>query len=146
MKLIKFRISNYKSIRDTGDCRLASDLTILAGKNEAGKTAILEALRDFDTDAEIPVAAVPLDDSGEPSLELSFEIDKATLEQILQQSGATLGTETKKHILENGLTLQKDYGNDYHLDDALIDLLNREEESQEHIKSIQSLLHKLGKQ
>jgi len=146
MKLIKFRIRNYKSIRDTGDCRLASDLTILAGKNEAGKTAILEALRDFDTDAQIPEAALPLDDSYQPSLALCFEIDEGTLEQILQQSGATLGTETKKHILENGLTLQKDYEDHYHLDPVLLDLLNRNEETQEHINNIQSLLHKLRKE
>ena len=47
MRLIKFRIKNFKSIIDTGYCSFASDLTILVGKNESGKTATLEALRYF---------------------------------------------------------------------------------------------------
>ena len=50
MKLKSFRIFRYKSIVDSGECTLSSDFTILIGKNESGKTAILEALRDFDRD------------------------------------------------------------------------------------------------
>jgi len=61
MKLIKFSIQNYKSVKDTGWCWLASDLTILAGKNESGKSAILEALQDFNVDVEkIPDEAIPV--------------------------------------------------------------------------------------
>lgn len=44
MRLKWFRVRNYKSVTDSGKCYLASDITILAGKNEAGKTNILEAL------------------------------------------------------------------------------------------------------
>ena len=40
----KFRIKNYKSIVDSGDCYLEETLTIFAGKNACGKTTILEAL------------------------------------------------------------------------------------------------------
>ncbi len=43
MKIKKFRIKNYKSIVNSGDCYLEKDLTIFAGKNESGKTSILEA-------------------------------------------------------------------------------------------------------
>jgi AAA15 family ATPase/GTPase len=45
----KFRIKNYKSIMDSGDCYLTDGITVLAGKNESGKTSILEALSDFDS-------------------------------------------------------------------------------------------------
>lgn len=43
MKLEAFRIQNYKRVEDTGwvSCR---DLTVLVGKNEAGKSAILRGL------------------------------------------------------------------------------------------------------
>lgn len=49
MKLKSFRIKNYKSIVDSGECRLSDNdnITILAGQNESGKSSILQALRDF---------------------------------------------------------------------------------------------------
>lgn len=43
MRLKKFRVTNYKSIEDSGDVAV-SDITCLVGKNESGKTALLEAL------------------------------------------------------------------------------------------------------
>jgi len=95
MKLIKFRIQSYKSINDTGWCWLAPDMTTLAGKNESGKSAILEALRDFDTDVEkIPDEALPLDESGKPVIEMCFEVDKATLDEIAQEIGVTIDKST----------------------------------------------------
>lgn len=48
MKLESFRIKNIKSIIDSDVCHLSSDnITILAGQNEAGKSAVLEALKFF---------------------------------------------------------------------------------------------------
>ena len=44
MQLISVRVQNYKCIDDSGEFTI-SDLTCLAGKNEAGKTAVLQALR-----------------------------------------------------------------------------------------------------
>lgn len=44
MKLHSVRVKNYKCIDDSGRFAIG-DLTCLAGKNEAGKTAILQALR-----------------------------------------------------------------------------------------------------
>lgn len=43
MKLRKLQLQNYKSIHDTTEFDLG-DITCLVGKNEAGKSAILEAL------------------------------------------------------------------------------------------------------
>ena len=45
MRLKKARIQNYRSIRDTGWFDVDEAKTILVGPNEAGKTAILEALQ-----------------------------------------------------------------------------------------------------
>lgn len=44
MKLIKARVKNFRSVDDSNEFEI-SDLTCLVGKNEAGKTAILHALR-----------------------------------------------------------------------------------------------------
>lgn len=51
MRLESFRIINYKSIIDSGVCRLSDteNILILAGQNESGKSAILEALFDFES-------------------------------------------------------------------------------------------------
>lgn len=43
MKLIEFRITKYKSIQDSGPVSVEA-LTVLVGKNEAGKTSLLRAL------------------------------------------------------------------------------------------------------
>lgn len=42
----EFRVENYKSIDDSGKIEI-DDLNILIGKNDAGKSAFLEALRKF---------------------------------------------------------------------------------------------------
>jgi predicted ATP-dependent endonuclease of OLD family len=44
MKLIRARVQNYRSVEDSGEFEIG-DMTCLVGKNEAGKTAILSALR-----------------------------------------------------------------------------------------------------
>ena len=44
MKLSRARVTNYKSIDDSGWVRL-DDVTCMVGKNESGKTAFLGALK-----------------------------------------------------------------------------------------------------
>ncbi len=44
MKLVSVRVQNYKCIDDSEKFSIR-DLTCLAGKNESGKTALLQALR-----------------------------------------------------------------------------------------------------
>ena len=53
MKLIRFRVREFKSIRDSSEIEIG-DITCLVGKNEAGKTALLEALYKLN----------PIDDSA----------------------------------------------------------------------------------
>lgn len=38
MRPIKFRIQQYKSIVDSGECHFENGYILLAGKNERGKT------------------------------------------------------------------------------------------------------------
>jgi len=61
VKLTKVRVQNYRSVEDSGEFEIG-DLTCLVGKNEAGKTALLSALRglgpsqpfDFDETIDYP--------------------------------------------------------------------------------------------
>lgn len=44
MKLIKTQLRRYRSIEDGGDFDVEPDVTCLVGKNESGKTAVLQAM------------------------------------------------------------------------------------------------------
>jgi len=86
MKLKKFKITNYKSITDSGDCYLTDTITILAGKNESGKTSILEALEDFDTDKKIRESAKPIKSpESVPEISITFIVEKDTIKEILEE-------------------------------------------------------------
>ncbi|MFC5196623.1 AAA family ATPase [Bizionia hallyeonensis] len=47
MKLIKARVQNYRSIKDTGEFDIEELKTIMVGPNEAGKTVLLKALQQL---------------------------------------------------------------------------------------------------
>lgn len=49
MRLHSFQIKGFKSVIDTGECKVSDvdNIVVLAGQNEAGKTAVLEALDFF---------------------------------------------------------------------------------------------------
>ena len=49
MRLLNFQIKKYRSIDDTGIVKLSEfdNISVLAGQNESGKSAILKALSDF---------------------------------------------------------------------------------------------------
>jgi predicted ATP-dependent endonuclease of OLD family len=47
MRLTHVRVQNYRSVRDTGWFTIEPAKTILVGPNEAGKTAVLEALQQI---------------------------------------------------------------------------------------------------
>lgn len=88
MNIKKFRIKNYKSIIDSGDCYLTDSVSILAGKNESGKTSILEALEDFDTETEIRTEAKPIKHKDAiPEISITFEISKDVLKEIFEEIG-----------------------------------------------------------
>ena len=47
MRLVQARVQNYRCVRDTGWFDIEEAKTILVGPNEAGKTAVLEALQQI---------------------------------------------------------------------------------------------------
>jgi len=125
MRLLKFRIKNYKSIIDTGECELSRDnITILAGQNEAGKTAILEALRDFDINRRISLEAKPDgQEEANSEIECEFSIEKEDLDEAINgEQKIDLPEEIKKFILEKkSITIKKSAPeNNYSLSEDII--------------------------
>ena len=53
MKLVKFRVTNFRSVEDSGDVEVSGTLC-LVGKNEAGKSAVLYALNGFNPHPSTP--------------------------------------------------------------------------------------------
>jgi predicted ATPase len=91
MKLVSFTIKNVKSIIDSGKCYISDkdNLTILAGQNEAGKSAILEGLNFFRNgpSPEFDRLSKRFDDKGKPFVECEFlieEQDKDTTDENLK--------------------------------------------------------------
>lgn len=54
MKLVKARVRNYRSVIDTGWFDVEIAKTIMVGPNEAGKTAVLQALQQINPPPEVP--------------------------------------------------------------------------------------------
>lgn len=129
MRLIKFRIKNFKSIIDSGYCSFASDLTILIGKNESGKTATLEALRYFNRNLQrVSEGAFPLDGSDrEPFVEIWFRFDNDDLNAIQEEAGVKLSEKALDYIQENGLGVTKNSRGKYGLNDECVGRLFRGE-------------------
>lgn len=79
MRLQSFRIRNYKSIQDSGSCRLpdTDNVLVLAGQNESGKSSVLQALYDFDR-GEMREDAVRVTDSEPvyPTIECVYAVEK----------------------------------------------------------------------
>lgn len=87
MKLIKFQIKNYKSIIDSGECYPSELVTILAGKNESGKSSILEALNDFNREKSINEKAIRIEDpNSKPEITAWFKANKDQIQEALDEA------------------------------------------------------------
>ena len=86
-----FQIRDYRSIKDTGICTVTGDnITILAGQNEAGKSAILMALRDFDqAEGKAPLTSDYMPEGNheaQPQASVLFEVDPDDLNERLKSN------------------------------------------------------------
>jgi predicted ATP-dependent endonuclease of OLD family len=117
MELKRFRVRNYKSIVDSGDCYPSLGVTILAGKNEAGKSSLLEALEDFNSGVEIREKAIPIGESDlKPHIEVEFQIERDEAIRIIETTD--LSSEVKNTVLaavevNNKLIVEKRYPSSY---------------------------------
>ena len=97
MKLVSVRVQNYKCVEDSGEFSV-TDLTCLAGKNESGKTALLQALRtlnpvegtveaNFDGLDEFPRRRFRGDISDEPVLTTAWELSDDEVRELEKELG-----------------------------------------------------------
>ena len=102
MKLIKAKITYYRSIEDSGEFDIEDDVTGLVGKNESGKTNILRALfrvnpietAGFDEVVDFPASLVGRkrrdfpDGKHIPIIEATFRYDDHEIAEIEEDLGA----------------------------------------------------------
>lgn len=122
MRLTKARIREYKSVWDSGEFQLG-DITCLVGKNEAGKTALLEALQrinplntedaEFDVTTDYPRSEVEdyriaVERGQRKPTEVvtaTYELEDSDLAEAIEEFG-TAAFPSKQ------LSLTKDYSNE----------------------------------
>lgn len=92
MKLTHVNIQRYRSITEPTDFEIEPDVTALVGKNESGKTAVLQALyksnpvdsTTFDSDLDYPSHKATEAMKGVPIhvTELTYELDQDDIEAV----------------------------------------------------------------
>ena len=84
MKLISFRIKNFRSIIDTGEVFFSRDnITALVGQNESGKSAVLDALATTFT-GDYPSVEDFRYGEDEPTIEIVTQSEIEELEKLTQ--------------------------------------------------------------
>ena len=89
MKLTKVHIKNYKCIYDSTEFDI-DDITCLVGKNESGKTAILEALHKFNPFSLTSQGSIKFDRPDDYPVEIARS---PTLENNVVEATFSLGQE-----------------------------------------------------
>ncbi|MEK4940632.1 endonuclease [Bacillus pseudomycoides] len=87
MKVEWVRIKNFRSIKDTGKLYIDSNLTVLAGQNESGKSNILRALEAFSSN-KFSSKNYPegIDKNiNSPTVEVCFKVNLSTLKPYLRK-------------------------------------------------------------
>lgn len=144
MKIKKIRVKNFRSIKDFVDVYLEDKITVFAGKNESGKTALLEAIEDFDADRKIRPEAVPIySHQLTPQVSITFEAEAEEINTILDK--LQIGSERQKEKVD--LELIKTFPDTYSLSENSISFVNNKSNAKiESVhKSIRQKLSKLEK-
>ncbi|PJN48793.1 hypothetical protein PAEAM_56550 [Paenibacillus sp. GM1FR] len=104
MKLVWAQIKNFRSIRDSGKIYFNPNLTILAGKNESGKSNILKALDCFSKNVFDKESDYPIDYISEyPEVIVHLELEDNDLQNI--KEFFTLNKNSSKK--SNGVTITR---------------------------------------
>src|SRR3989344_853088 len=100
MRFISFRIKNFKSIIDTGECHLSSsdNILVLAGQNEAGKSAVIEALDFFYNGPSKNFERLHRRREEHPEVICKFQLDDNEIEELLKEFQVN---ELARHIRKN---------------------------------------------
>jgi len=126
MRLQSFQIKNFRSIKDSGKCYLASDVTILAGRNESGKTNIVEALNKFKKEEKLSNLDYPSYEADKKQIEIlfSFRISAAEINEIVKKLEINLKLSKEKEYTIDILRTDKE--NKYIFCGELLEILKKE--------------------
>src|SRR5581483_10922331 len=128
MRLTAVRVRRFRNILDSNEIKVEDDVTCLVGKNESGKTAILQAL--YLLKPIYPAKFHDIDDyprwlladhrrSGEiertSPIEVTFELEQADVDAIEGLAGPGLVTAGSR------LIVSRDYTNELHINLPEID-------------------------
>jgi len=102
VKLLSFRIKKFKSIIDTGECNLSEsdNILVLAGQNEAGKSAVIEALNLFRNGPSPDFERLHKRQDDYPEVYCKFKLDNDDLDKILN---ATKNEKLKNYLQRNSI-------------------------------------------
>lgn len=100
MRLSSFRVKNFKSIIDSGECSFSGkdNILILAGQNEAGKSAVIEALSFFRNGPSSDFERLHRRGETHPEITCKFELDDSDLEAIFEK---TKNNDLKSYLKKN---------------------------------------------
>lgn len=116
MKLKTAHIQNYRSIRDTGVFDVESAKTILVGPNEAGKTAVLQALqqinppkgvkpldalRDYPRAKYNDITTSKVDPKKVPVATVTFTLDENDIDELPESMKDITGYSCTRYIANN---------------------------------------------
>jgi len=138
MRLKSFRIKNFKSIIDTGKCHLSDtdNILVLAGQNEAGKSAVIEALNFFGNGISDDFERLHRRQNEHPEVVCEFSLDAQDIENVFIE---TKNEELKKYLLKSPIIgfvrgdIEKDDFEEVYFTDDTCEGLNKffPEQSQE---------------
>ncbi|ALC53175.1 hypothetical protein ACN91_16780 [Bacillus cereus] len=99
MKLASMKLSNYKSVKESGVIKINEQATIFAGKNNTGKTSLIEAIYKITNGSFVDF--IP---EGPETTELDMEVDFSveeflSIQKFFRESGCTLYSHYKFRIL-----------------------------------------------
>ncbi|MDR9864725.1 MULTISPECIES: ATP-dependent endonuclease [Pseudomonas] len=139
MKLTKARVQNYRSVEDSEEFEIG-DLTCLVGKNEAGKTALLSAMRglkpsqpfEFDETIDYPRRFSTRFDDRHPDgkaevIRMWWQLDEADMAAVEKRFGAA--------VLK-GDTFQSHFGFRYEGDSRIWEI------EIDHVKCLDNMVNK----
>lgn len=100
MYIKKLQVFNYKSYYDSGEMEFSPGVNIIVGRNNAGKTSLLEVLTlDFEDHPHRSIKTLPNKSSRleeKSRIEIIWDIEKEELLSFMKQMSPDLGIPAPK--------------------------------------------------